>query len=462
MSNKCNKRRMWRLSLFLALGTAFVLISGGLAWFWQAQQVQHSRADAGNIIGGPSLSAANVDAIFARVGSPMVGTGKVVEQTSRQANIDDAFALAVWWVETNDGAAGVGRGDHNPGGVRSSAGYPVDGGNYTIYPSYATAISDWFAIMKSRYISRGLTSVYAISYPYVGTAGSGQWAGKVITLVARYRGEGTPPTPIATVVSSPTASTGVSSTPTSDMRRQRSEPLTPIQKTSQAPLATPVANSTYSTAPAPSQIHTTAAPAQALLVMLGLLTALLLALWSMKIRRKLPMPIPAVARYSDPITPLPPLYVNEFSPALERYSPELATLAPAGRGESPSFSTAFTSAAEVEQLPFPAMTSLPSWLTESNRYTRRQSTDPLPVSFGKREVAKRSIEPSAVSAWAAWPASRLEADAAPGSASNGNESATSGIATWPGTPLHGQTPAPVGASPAKRGGLLTRYAEGRL
>ncbi|GCE18488.1 hypothetical protein KDK_22880 [Dictyobacter kobayashii] len=36
-----------------------------------------------SVVGGPSLSAAAVDHIFAQAGSPMVGTGAIVEQASR-------------------------------------------------------------------------------------------------------------------------------------------------------------------------------------------------------------------------------------------------------------------------------------------------------------------------------------------------------------------------------------------
>src|SRR5437764_5127887 len=154
-----------------------------------------------SVVGPPSLPAATVDAIFSRSGSPMAGTGKLVEQTSRQANIDDAFALAVWWRETNDGETGVGLTNSNPGGVRGSAGYPT-AYSYTLYPSYSAAIADWFHILQIRYVDRGLSTVYAISHPYVGTSNSPSWAGKVIALMLQYRGEAPPPTP--TVAPSPT------------------------------------------------------------------------------------------------------------------------------------------------------------------------------------------------------------------------------------------------------------------
>lgn len=182
-----------RSFIFLALSTLIVLIGGTLTLL--VEQSENSRADAGYVVGPPTLSAATVNQIFARVGSPMVGTGKVVEQAAQSANIDDAFALAVWQTETNDGAAGVGLADRNPGSVRGNAGYPAAFDGYTIYPSYAAAINDWFTLLRSRYVNRGLTSAYTICYPYVGTSGAASWAGKVVNLMLHYHGEA--PMPIA-------------------------------------------------------------------------------------------------------------------------------------------------------------------------------------------------------------------------------------------------------------------------
>jgi len=148
-----------------------------------------------SVVGKPTLPAATVDAILKDLGSPMSGTGQVVEQASQQANIDDAFALAVWWTETNDGAAGVGLADRNPGSVRGSVGYPSAYDGYTIYPSYSAAIVYCFNMLKNMYVNRGLSTVYLISHPYVGTSSSPLWAGKVVALMLKYRGEA-PPTPI--------------------------------------------------------------------------------------------------------------------------------------------------------------------------------------------------------------------------------------------------------------------------
>src|SRR5579884_1326681 len=105
-------------SVIVLLGVAAaLLLPGNPRLDSHASRVMRSDM---SIVGPPSLPAATVDAIFARIGSPMQGTGKVIETASRQNNIDDAFALAVWYTETNDGLTGVGLSYHNPGGVRGS------------------------------------------------------------------------------------------------------------------------------------------------------------------------------------------------------------------------------------------------------------------------------------------------------------------------------------------------------
>ena len=256
---------------FLLVSTLIVLLGGSLAVGWLVGQHNSSRADGSNVVGPPSLPAATVNTILARAGSPMVGTGAVIEQAARQANIDDAFALAVWWTETNDGAAGVGRADRNPGGVRASPAYPAAGDGYTVYPSYAAGISDWFNVVKGRYTNRGLTTVYAISYPYVGTSGAGNWAIKVVNLMLRYRGEAPPPTPTPTAKPRPIPHSHVLVQPESHFAtNQQSQPQTSPK---------------IQAAPTPQSPSLFARVGQTMLVMLGLLMALLLFLWGRRIKQ---------------------------------------------------------------------------------------------------------------------------------------------------------------------------------
>lgn len=179
----------------LALYTVVIVLIGGVLGLL-LQVHASSQASGASVVGPPSLPAATVNAIFARLGSPMVGTGNVVVQAATKTHIDNAFALAVWWTETNTGAAGVGLVYHNPGGVRGSPGFPVGKGGYTVYSSFSAGVVDWFAILRQRYVNRGLTTVYAISHPYVGTSSSPLWAAKVTNLMLRYRSEAPPITTV--------------------------------------------------------------------------------------------------------------------------------------------------------------------------------------------------------------------------------------------------------------------------
>jgi hypothetical protein len=183
-------------SMFVAMAVGLLWQTQGSQWISTVKAAPQTMPNGDlSVVGQPSLPAATVEAIFKRLGSPMSGTGEVVVQASHQANIDDAFALAVWWTETNDGAAGVGLADRNPGSVRGSVGYPSAFDGYTIYPSYSAAIVYWFNMLKNNYVNRGLSTVYSISHPYVGTSGSPVWAGKVVALMLMYRGEA-PPIPV--------------------------------------------------------------------------------------------------------------------------------------------------------------------------------------------------------------------------------------------------------------------------
>jgi hypothetical protein len=215
---------------YLSVFSVVIILTGGVVASLNLSRdftpAQASQADGVSVMGSPSLPASTVNAIFKSVSSPMAGTGNVVEQASRNMQIDDAFALAVWWTETNDGEAGTGRpnGDHNPAGVRDGAGYPADYGGYTIFPSYTAAIDYWFGMIRQRYVDRGLNTVYAISYPYVGTSSSPLWAAKVIRLMFEYRGEAPPTEAIPTIMPITTVTPGSTGFPIPQATEQHTRP----------------------------------------------------------------------------------------------------------------------------------------------------------------------------------------------------------------------------------------------
>ena len=277
-------------SILIAFCIGIVLVGGVLALLANMHMRQSAYAAPNlpqgdlSVVGPPSLPASTVDSIFAHLGSPMAGSGALVEQTSRQVNIDDAFALAAWWTETNDGEAGVGVADRNPGSVRGSIGYPSAYDGYTIYPNYADAIVYWFHMLKNIYIGRGLTTVYAISHPYVGTSTSYLWAGKVVALMLRYRGEAPPPTPSPSPAPIPPArarhiappvNTGATSTGIQSSVSSTSDHESPLH--------------TASTIQQAQQYKALSAAATWLIAAFALLLALVIALWAGFILGRLPV-----------------------------------------------------------------------------------------------------------------------------------------------------------------------------
>ncbi|EFH87793.1 glucosaminidase domain-containing protein [Ktedonobacter racemifer] len=191
-------RRRKRSYAVLLCSVLLIVMGGTVTLLWQIQQGTATRAAGANVIGPPSLPAAYIDQVFAQNGSRMVGTGQLIENESRLTNIDDAFALGVFSAETSYGMAGVGINCLNPGSI-SGPGC----GSFKSYPSYSAAIIDWFTIIKNNYVlGRGLTTVYAISGPYVGTSGAGTWAAKVVNSMTRYQAQTAPPPP--PVTSTPT------------------------------------------------------------------------------------------------------------------------------------------------------------------------------------------------------------------------------------------------------------------
>lgn len=292
------QRRSVHKSIFqlTVLSLVILFIGGGIALLTQLAGTHYRVPQAGaalnvsgnrdadlSVVGQPSLPAATVDAIFSYVGSPMVGTGKVIEQVARQEHIDDAFALAVWWTETNDGAAGVGLTYHNPGGVRGSIGYPSGSGGYTIYPSYAAATTYWLHMIRDNYVDRGLSTVYAISHPYVGTSSSYLWAGKVVALMMRYRAEAPPPSPTPLVTPRPTVS--ANTLRNHKMVAATDEDFSALLRELQEP-PRQVAAATIQ----PSSANALPAGIEYMIVTFALLLALLIAAWGLRVDGSVPTP----------------------------------------------------------------------------------------------------------------------------------------------------------------------------
>ncbi len=121
-----------------------------------------SPVSSSSVLGSPSLSAAFVDRVLSAYRSPAVGLGSALYADSLHFGIDDAYALAFFWHESTFGRSGVAVVTHSLGNIVCTAGFPscVDG--FRSYPSWQAGAWDWFHLLATEYLPRGLTTLAQI------------------------------------------------------------------------------------------------------------------------------------------------------------------------------------------------------------------------------------------------------------------------------------------------------------
>jgi hypothetical protein len=122
-----------------------------------------------SVLGSPTISIEDVEAVLRKYNSPAAGTGRAWVALGQQYGIDPAYALAFFIHEstagTNPGWAGLkpgGGSTHNVGNI-ICAGYPTCYGRFRDYASWDEGIEDWYKLIAREYIEgRGAQTVEQI------------------------------------------------------------------------------------------------------------------------------------------------------------------------------------------------------------------------------------------------------------------------------------------------------------
>lgn len=120
---------------------------------------------SGQIAHAPTISAQTILWAFGQRGSPAAlqtptVANWIVQLASGQASghqpdqIDDAFALAIWAEETQDGREAV-PGTRNIGNVTAPTGVHFAGHIFAIYPTWEDGIAAWFDLIDRLYLRGG-------------------------------------------------------------------------------------------------------------------------------------------------------------------------------------------------------------------------------------------------------------------------------------------------------------------
>ncbi len=118
-----------------------------------------------SVLGDPSLSADFINQVLASADSPADGTGQALYNLSVQSGIDDAYALAVFGKESSFGKYGAAFENHALGNI-VCAGYPTCNGRFRWYPSWQAGYQDFYQLISTEYLARGLSTVEAITPVY--------------------------------------------------------------------------------------------------------------------------------------------------------------------------------------------------------------------------------------------------------------------------------------------------------
>jgi hypothetical protein len=119
-------------------------------------------SSSSRVLGPPSLSPAFIDRVLSVYGSPAVGLGSALYADSLHFDIDDVYALAFFWHESTFGRYGVAAVTHSLGNIICTPGYPSCVGRFRSYPSWQAGAWDWFHLLASEYVPRGLTTLEQI------------------------------------------------------------------------------------------------------------------------------------------------------------------------------------------------------------------------------------------------------------------------------------------------------------
>lgn len=139
---------------------AFLL--GGLPLLFTASQAAaascsspaHSGASS-LIVHAPTLGLATVTWALAQRSSPLsAADARFLVEASQRSNIDDAFALAVWAAETQDGREAV-PGTNNIGNITADHGVPWANHVFAVYPGWQAGIAAWFRLITQLYVPGG-------------------------------------------------------------------------------------------------------------------------------------------------------------------------------------------------------------------------------------------------------------------------------------------------------------------
>jgi hypothetical protein len=120
-----------------------------------------SSSSASGVRGRPSVTVDVLNRVLSAYHSPAVGLGQALYDDGLDYSIDPVFALAFFMHESSFGTAGVATVTHSLGNIRCTPGYSCYEG-YRWYARWQDGALDWYRLLATEYVPRGLVTVETI------------------------------------------------------------------------------------------------------------------------------------------------------------------------------------------------------------------------------------------------------------------------------------------------------------
>lgn len=152
-----------------------------------------------SILGAPSVTPAQIEAVLAQYHSPTAGSGQAIYDGGVKYGIDPAFLLAFFIHESSAGSnprwAGLkadGTTTHNIGNIVCTAGWRCYG-RFRDYASWDEGIDDWYQVMRELYVNEwGRSTVETIIPKYAPASDNNdeaRYIEQIRTLINGWRGK---------------------------------------------------------------------------------------------------------------------------------------------------------------------------------------------------------------------------------------------------------------------------------
>lgn len=175
--------------VIILLGIAMALAGPGtiIGKAWTDTLASHPQsisapATGSSVVGSPTITAQQIDKILCNAGSPACGTAQDLYSLGVQSNVDPAFALAVFFNESNFGKAGEAVDSHSLGNLRCIPNAACVNG-YAWFNSWQDGYKSFYALISGPvYEGAGLITVESI-IPVYAPSGDGNSPSHYISTV---------------------------------------------------------------------------------------------------------------------------------------------------------------------------------------------------------------------------------------------------------------------------------------